>query len=174
MNERRSHSKDAPFVYYIFNSSADARAALLELPFIHETSNSDKLNCDHIFHFGYYYHQPSEKWDAFVAGFDLTHEMWEQLHIAFKKHNGKRKNDHEPEKTAKVPDASKGNAKKVVFLREDYAEGDKFKFLVHKAPNKEDALAFLNIQNITKPLCYIEVETPEGILGRDIDGFYEK
>ena len=179
--------REAPFVMYVFNSSADAKTALLELPYIHKDSNSDNLICDYTFNFGYY-GTPLKKWEAFVSGSSLTHEMWEQLHIAFKKHNGERKNDFEPEKIAEVHNASKGNAQNVMFVRDEYVPGNtikekmefeskgiyKYEYKVHKATNKEDAMAFLNLQKVTKKSFYIVVETPEGTFGRDIDGIYEE
>ena len=99
--------------------------------------------------------------------------MWEQLHIVFKKHNGVRKNDLEPEKTTKAPCVSKGNANKVVFSREEEARGQ-FKYKIYKAQNKDDAIAFLSLQKVTKKMFYIVVETPEGNFGRDVDGIYEE
>jgi len=123
IGERMANPKKAPFVYYIFNSSREARAALLELPFIHEEHPAGKLICDHIFHFGYYdtteNNIPTGKWDAFIAGYDLTHEMWEQIHLTFKKHNGTMKSDLEPDYNVKTASIQRGNSSKVVFVRED-------------------------------------------------------
>ena len=176
IGERMANPKKAPFVYYIFNSSREARAALLELPFIHEEHATGKLICDHIFHFGYYgtteNNIPTGKWDAFIAGFDLTHEMWEQIHFAFKKFNGTMKNDLEPDKNVKTAAIQRGNKSKVVFIREDRTNLGTY--LTYKAPSKADAMAFLSEQRITQRSYYVVVETPEGNYGKDIQGIYKE
>lgn len=50
---------------------------------------------------------------------------------------------------------------------------DKFTYEVYRANSKQEALAFLQSKKVTKKLYYIEVETPEGTFGRDINGIYE-
>ena len=176
IGERMANPKKAPFVYYIFNSSREARAALLALPFIHEEHPTGKLTCDHIFHFGYYdtteNNIPTGKWDAFIAGYDLTHEMWEQIHFAFKKHNGTMKSDLEPDKNVQTASIQRGNSSKVVFVRED--RNDLGTYLTYKGPSKADAMAFLSEQHITQPSYYVVVETPDGNFGKDIQGFYKE
>jgi hypothetical protein len=46
-------------------------------------------------------------------------------------------------------------------------------FEVYKANSKEQALAFLKTKSVTEKLYYIQVETPEGNFGRDINGMYD-
>lgn len=50
---------------------------------------------------------------------------------------------------------------------------DECTYEVYKANSKEQALAFLKTKTVTKKLYYIEVETPEGSFGRDINGMYD-
>ena len=47
-----------------------------------------------------------------------------------------------------------------------------FTYEIYNAPNREQALAFLKSKVVNKPMYYIEVETPEGIFGRDLNGIY--
>ena len=43
----------------------------------------------------------------------------------------------------------------------------------YTADSREQALAFLATKEVTAKYYYIEVKTPEGIFGRDIEGVYE-
>lgn len=171
MGERLQKEVKDPFVYYIFTNEASPRAALLEMPFLHEASDSGKLVCDNVFHFGYYAAENGE-WDAFVAGRELTHDLWERLHSAFQKHGGRKKSDLEPAKGTKTVAGGQGNAKKVKFVREDRTNGATYR--TYKGSNKADALAFLSEQSITQREYYVVVETPEGNFGKDIQGFYQE
>jgi hypothetical protein len=47
-----------------------------------------------------------------------------------------------------------------------------FTYEVYNAPNREQALAFLKAKVVDKKMYYIEVETPEGTFGRDLNGIY--
>ena len=47
-----------------------------------------------------------------------------------------------------------------------------FTYEVYKAPGREQALAFLKSKVVDKQMYYVEVETPEGICGRDVNGIY--
>ena len=46
--------------------------------------------------------------------------------------------------------------------------------MVHTAPTKADALAFLQKKTVKTLSRYLVVDTPEGNLGRDINGIYEE
>lgn len=64
----------------------------------------------------------------------------------------------------------------VEYVSKDYKDtgtGQMFTYEVYRAKSKQQALAFLKTKEVHKKLYYIEVETPEGIFGRDIDGMYE-
>jgi hypothetical protein len=49
----------------------------------------------------------------------------------------------------------------------------KYVYEVHRASCKDHALAFLKKRTVDKKLYYIEVETPEGTFGRDVEGMYD-
>lgn len=55
----------------------------------------------------------------------------------------------------------------------DIQQNREFTYEVYRAESKADALAFLKGKTVTKELYYIEVETPEGNFGRDVNGVYE-
>jgi hypothetical protein len=178
--ERFVSKRKDPFVYYTFVNKADARAALLELPYIHEAADSGELICEEIFNFGYFpvlkdmndLNSFSGEIDAFVVGKDFTSDMFDEAHRIFKKHNGRLHSQAKPEpgmQSKKTPDA--GNPSKVVFRGEMQKEDRTYRS--YDAPTKADAMAFLAQQHVTKPLFYVHVYTPEGKFGRDKDGFYE-
>ncbi|MDR2915362.1 MAG: hypothetical protein LBV74_11110 [Tannerella sp.] len=174
--ERLKNPRKDPFVYYVFQNEANARAAMTELPFMHVASDSKKLICDELFRYGYFAVTNNGaltgEYDAFVAGASFTHDMWKKTHAIFTKHNGVKKNDLEPEKVTVQSRASAGNAGNIVFVREDRDNNSVWR--VHKAPCKADAMAFLSQQQVSRPLFYLIVETPEGNFGRDKDGFYQE
>jgi hypothetical protein len=175
MAERLQNPRKDPFVYYIFSNERDAKAAMLELPFIHTAQDTGKIICDDVFQFGYYavtYDGVfTGQHDAFVAGADFTHEMWEQTHAAFTKHNGMKKNDLEPDKSVRLNVSANGDARQVTFF-DKKREGSNV-WMMYKAPSKADAMAFLSQQHIDKPLYYVVVQTPEGTFGKDKDGYYQ-
>lgn len=176
LGERLHSPKKDPFVYYTFQNEDDAKAAMYELPFLYQAADSGKLIAKEVLRYGYFAVTENGKltgeFDAFIAGEDFTHQMWEQTHEIFAKHNGKKKNDLEPDKNKKVTSPTDGKAQNVTFLRENRNQGSIWR--VYKAQNKADALAFLSQQQITRALYYVVVETPEGNFGRDIDGFYKE
>ena len=165
-----------PFTLYTFENCANARAALLELPCIHEDENG-ALICSEVLIFGYYLRQDSI-YEAIVCGSDLTHELWVQAKASFEKHGGTLKNDLEPTKyAANLPRKSKGDPSKVVFDYEESkpsAMGSTATYRIYKGPDAASAKAFLEVNPVNKPMFYIIVETPEGNYGRDIEGMYKE
>jgi hypothetical protein len=45
---------------------------------------------------------------------------------------------------------------------------------VYSAPEKADAIAFLEEQTVTHPSFFVVVETPDGNFGKDKDGIYQE
>ena len=176
LGERMNNPRKDPFVYYTFTNEADARAALLDLPFIHVAHDSGKMVCDDVFRFGCFEvtenGSSTGQYDAFVAGADLDRKMWERMHEVFTLHNGKFVNDFEPDKNFVRKPLHKGNPKNARF--EKKTSNQRNTWMVYKAPSKADALSFLSTQSVNERLYYVIVETPEGNFGRDIDGFYQE
>lgn len=174
---RQTSSKKDPFVLYSFETEAAARAAMMELPCIHVAVDSGKLVCSEVLIFGVY---PGDagRYEAIVAGDDLTHELWEQAKASFTKHGGKPRGqgDQEPEKRAAPAKAAKPKEGKVTFVREDRQQkmGNTFIYRIHRGPDAASARAFLEKNPVTQQLYYIIVETPEGNYCRDIQGIYKE
>lgn len=171
---RISSSRKDPYVLYTFDTERAARAALLELPCIHEASDTGEVICTEVLTFGCY--QTHEgKWEAIVCGDDLSHELWEQAKAAFARHGGKRKNDLEPEQRARAAPKPKAGGK-VVFVREERQEqsGATMVYRIHRAPDAATAKTFLEEHPVSQRFHYIVVETPEGNYCRDVQGMYKE
>jgi len=173
---RNASQKFEPYALYTFERENDARDALLDLGCIHLAKDTGKLICTETLTFGYY--RTSEgKYEAIICGDDLTHELWAAAKESFSRHNGKRKNDQEPQKRAKPrSEAREAKPGKVVFVREDRQQkmGHTMIYRIHKGPDAPSAKAFLEKNPVTKQLYYIVVETPEGNYCRDIQGIYKE
>jgi hypothetical protein len=63
------------------------------------------------------------------------------------------------------------DTKSVKFVGKEH-KGN-YVYEVYRADSKQQALAFLKTKEVHQKLYYIEVETPEGNFGRDIDGMYD-
>lgn len=197
---RIASSRKDPFVMYVFDRPADARAALLELPCIHEAVDTHDVISTEVLIFGYYRTEQGT-YEALVCGDDLTHALWEQAHESFARHGGRKKNDLEPEVSAQAvqpattareagapagqqarpattaPGPTVGDASKVRFVREDRkpsAMGKTWIYRIHRAPDAASAKAFLEEHPVTDALLYLLVETPEGTYGRDVGGMYKE
>jgi hypothetical protein len=173
---RMQSIKKDPFVLFIFDTKEAANDALMALNYIHATKDSGKLVCSKILQFGYY-PTGDGKYEAWVCGSELTHDMWKEAMEKFKEHGGKRKNDLEPEKLPPIKEeTAEGDISKVIFVREDkqVIRGQIMTYRVHKAPNKSSAMAFLEKNPVTRALYYLVVETPEGNFCRDIQGIYKE
>lgn len=177
---RMSNPKKDPFVLFTFNTKEEAHNALLDLSYIHLAEDSGKPICISVLQFGYYpiEYEGTTKYEAWVCGSELTHDMWQEAMEKFNKQGGKRKNDLEPERTAQIQTkVAEGDASKVLFVREYKRPGplgSYFTYRVYKAPNKASAMAFLEKNPVTRQLYYIVVETPEGNFCRDIQGLYQE
>lgn len=173
--ERPGLSKRPPFTLFIMPSAESAKAALLELPFIHEAADSNKLICDRIMTFGYYavtYEGvPAGTCEALVCGMDLTLDEFNKAEAAFTAHGGSRKSSDAPSPSVKAP-AGNGDAKSVRYKEKIRKDGATYE--VYTAPNKLSAIAFLKGKQVTQGQYYICVDTPEGSFGRDINGIYQE
>lgn len=173
---RNASQKFEPYVLYTFEKEGDAREALLSLDCIHLAKDTGKLICTETLIFGYY-STDEGRFEAIVCGQDLTHELWEAAKESFARHNGKRKNDQEPDKASKSDTkVTKPKLGKAVFVREDRKQdmGHTMIYRIHKAPDAASAKAFLEKNPVTQRLYYIVVETPEGNYCRDIQGIYKE
>jgi hypothetical protein len=173
---RMSSAHKDPFILYIFDSEADARLALLELPCVHAAQDTQRLICTEVLTYGYY---PTEDghYEAILAGGDLTHPLWEQAKAAFSRHAGKLKNQQEPEsRPPAAPPRKDASPDKVKYIREDRKDihGQTMTYRIHRAPDTASAKAFLEKNPVSRKYYYLIVETPEGNYCRDIDGMYKE
>jgi hypothetical protein len=166
---------DDPFVIYYFDKERNARQALLELPCIHVAQDSQRLICTEVLDFGCYLTKSGE-YAAFICGNSLTYELWEQARTSFARHEGTLRNEQEPERRSAPPQTiTAARPDKVVFMREIRRQNEMGATIIkrlHSAPDAASAKAFLQQHPVTEQFYYIEIETPEGNYGRDIQGVY--
>ncbi len=172
---RLSTTKRDPFALYIFERDADARAALLDMPYIHEAVDTGNLICSEVLLYGYYQAE-NGKYEAIICGEDLSLEMWERARQSFHKYGGVVKNEQAPENKKESGRPKSNKHGEVVFLREEkmVRGGSAMTYRIHEAPDAETAKAFLLKTDVSEPLCYVIVETPDGNYGRDIQGIYKE
>jgi tetratricopeptide (TPR) repeat protein len=63
----------------------------------------------------------------------------------------------------------------VEFINMEYRKGRRqdYAYEVYRAPSSADAIAFLKTKTVKREFYYIEVETPEGVYGCDVEGVYK-
>lgn len=177
-----------PFIYYGFyvgprDGKADAIAAMTELPCFHVATDSGKLISTEVLDFGVYPVYCSDgsgtitSWKAFLSGKNITLELFEAAIASFNKHHGNsvRVSDPPAPKPKPAAQPTSGSASSVQFDREEHQtmNGLPITKRYYNGPSKSAAIAFLQEHPVDKPLFFIEVFTPEGRFGRDIDGIYD-
>jgi hypothetical protein len=171
-----SHKKD-PFVIYTFDDEQHARAALLELPYIHVANDTNSLICTETLIFGCYAVDDG-KYEAVICGEDLALNQWENVHSSFVRHGGRLKNEERPHWRPTASDTNlSADEAPVIFVNELKSRnqaGHVCTYAIHKGPSAAAAKHFLAQRIVSKQLYYIVVETPEGNYGRDIDGIYKE
>ena len=141
--------------------------------FIHEAKDTGKLISTEPVIFGYY-KQDDGKFEAILAGKNLTHELWLKAKESFEKSGGKCKDEIEPDtlfinKEERSPDFSK-----VIFVRKITVKNPPNPtYEDYKCDDTELAKEFLMSKTVDKKLYYIAVTTPKEIWGMDIDGIYK-
>ncbi|MBM3334891.1 hypothetical protein FJY63_09540 [Candidatus Sumerlaeota bacterium] len=188
---RNMRQKFDPFVLYYFSNERRARKALLELDCVHEAKDTGNLICTEPLIFGYYQTEVEDevviagvvlspkggKYEAIVAGENLSHELWQKAKDAFEKHGGWRKNDREPEKVAAAVTKKPPNfAGKVQMLRKytDRNRPGNPTYEDYECDDAELAKEFLMTRSVDRELYYVTVKTPMGTWGIDIKGLYKE
>ena len=169
-----------PIIFYFFDNKETATQALSEVSCIALADDSRKLICTDILTFGVFPavdNDDSPTWGALLAGKNLTEDLWQETQECFEIHGGRmRREDYPLESTASMPKKGEENKNdKVTFchdinLADTGGTGTK---KIYEAPNKTVALDFLKSKNISESFYYIEIETPDGWVGKDKDGVYE-
>lgn len=142
---RNIASNPEPYLLYAFDNEEDAKNSLLELPFIHLASDTNKLICTKVLYFGYYQNE-NGKFEVFIGGTDLSYKIFIKAKKSFIKFNGTLIGELEPDKTV-IPKKTrvKSNKEKITFVREQRKKiTDKtLIYRIYKAPNSDSAIEFL-------------------------------
>ena len=168
--------KKDPFALCLFDRAEDARAALLELPCIHQAQDTGNLICSETLVFGYWSDE-SGGYHAIICGDDLSYPLWQQAKDAFERHAGRLKSDLAPNRDSlQAKSGPEGRPQEVAFVRERREEkmGSTFVYRIYKGPNSASAKSFLEKTPVAEKFFYIVVETPEGNYCRDIKGIYKE
>jgi hypothetical protein len=173
---------ESPYIRFYFDERDAAVAALTSVPCIHVASDSGKLISTEPIDFGLYPTPSADgtgriaTWGVLLAGRHVTLEMFDIAVAACQGNKGNElKVRGRPAASPNALDAeSSANASAAIFVRLEQGNigGRSITKKIYSAPSKASALAFLQKQTVSTPFFYIEVETPEGRFGRDLDGIY--
>ena len=166
------------YVAYLFPSTKDATAALQKLTYITVTANGElKCTKDNLL-FGTYPHQDGAV--AYIGGTDFHYAPWREATAVLPELEGAQyfKVSTEPSVMLDVPDidrmASEQNIKIESLGIEDVREtgGGVTRCYKYRAESKDMAMLFLENFQVNEEGIVVQVETPEGIWGKDENGIY--
>jgi hypothetical protein len=168
-------------IYYGFKSKEEAYLAMLDIPCIKLASDSKELICTEIIEFGVYWDSYNDKyWEAFLQGPALTPDIYLAAEKSFIRHNGIKicskepvGDNSKPKTVLKKPQPNMSNSVKFIKKSNVSMMGITGTKEIYEAPNKSVAIEFLKSKQVSKQYYYIEIETPDGLFGKDIDGGYE-
>lgn len=165
-----------PMAFYLFDSEPKARQALSDISCIATASDTGELICTEVLTYGVFPAVDPEGdpcWGAILAGKSLTLSLWEEARAAFAANGGQARKEEEPDSSAGASPAE-GDPSLVKFSHE--RTDDSFgvaTYVHHTAPTKADALAWLKQQSVDQRSYFLVVETPEGVISRDVQGIFE-
>lgn len=173
-----------PILFYFFESESQANAALAEVSCIKVAEDSGKFICTEILTYGVFPGMDEEgeysQWAVLLAGKSLHHDLWTEARECFQRHGGTKRREDEPgadsANQSQGEGKEKGDPSLVQFSHErqdDSVFGIVATYRHHTAPNRASALAWLQQHPVNKPSYFLVVETPEGVVARDIQGIYE-
>lgn len=166
---RTAGQKFEPFLLYEFGIMNDAINGIKGNDFIH-TCADGSLICTEAFVFGIYENEKG-KFEAFIAGWDITLAQWKQAKNSLDNNGGELVKEQKPGKEVKK-ETEKADISSVVHQSTDQSGPNTYE--VYSGPDAETAKEFLKTKNVMQPLYYVVVETPEGNYGRDKDGIYKE
>ncbi len=166
------------YVAYMFPSLKEATAALQRLTYITVNPNGDLRCTKENLQFGVYPHQDGAV--AFIGGTDFHYAPWREATAVLPELEGARyfKVSTEPSVMLDVPDidrmASEQNIKIESLGIEDVREpgGGFTRCYKYRAESKDMAMLFLENFQVNEEGIVVQVETPEGIFGKDENGIY--
>lgn len=173
-NEYEKRRPNTPFLRYVFDNQLQAIEALLSITCIHQAVDTGHLICTEPIILGCY-RIIDGRFEAFLAGEQLTYRTWAEATEKFSSRRGKYRNQLKPATQERLK-FKKSTPEKVAFKKEYYQIGltDTKFYQIFEASSAQVAWAFLlDRENvITDRNRYIHVETPEGIICRDADGVH--
>ncbi len=167
--------KNFKYVAYMFPSLKDASKALTRLTYITAMPNGE-LKCTRDILFGVYPHQNGAV--AFVGGKKFHYALWREASSVLPELEGASyfKVSEEPEVKLDIPDIKKlGKEGEIESLGvEDVtdAEGSFTRCYKYRIHSRETAMAFLENFQINEEGIVVQVETDNGILGKDENGIF--
>lgn len=184
---------DFPFIFCDMADRKTAMDAMLALPPFRLAKDSGDLICTEVLQFGVY-PQAGGSWGFFLAGSQISLELFNAAVASCNKHNGKDLRLGDPPKAshggnkvlpARSETATFEREEKVDMLAMMRARGIEVvgapaggpRYATKKyyrASTKRAALDFLQRSLVDQPHYYLVVLTPEGNFGRDKDGIYEQ
>jgi hypothetical protein len=169
-----------PHIFYDMPSEQDAVNAMLSLPPFKLAADSGKIISTEVLQFGVFdksevYGEPI--WGFFLAGKQITLELFNLATVSCQKYNGSNA------KLISPPQEASNNILELYDNDTDNVEFDSKQEIdvlgivavrvFYKARTKKSALEFLKNTDVNKGLYYIIVSTPDGFFGKDINGIYE-
>jgi len=158
-----------PFVCYTFKDQAQAEGALASLSYIKRAHDTGNLISRELINFGYYESFPGT-FEVIVFGDSLSPAMHDEAMKKLAASGGALKDHKQPPPTSTRERAAPAAAP-VAFVRTE--RKGQYTYHRYRGPSKEAALARLKTLSLPKKLEYHIVETPEGDLGRDVDGMFD-
>ncbi|MBR6374266.1 MAG: hypothetical protein IKS20_13890, partial [Victivallales bacterium] len=162
------------YVTYMFPNEEEARNALLQLSYISALPNG-ALKCSKNIDYGTYPHNGKEI--AFIGGTDLHYAPWREATAVMPELPNAQyfKVSTEPSVQLEMPNMAEQNIDIKDLGREEIRTEDGSIMLCYKYSclSKEDAMYFLENLTLNEEGVTIQVETPEGYLGKDMEGIFE-
>ncbi len=166
------------YVAYLFPNMSEASAALSKLSYI-ISDREGNLSCKRDIHFGVYPHQGGAV--CFVGGEKLNYAYWREASAILPELPNATyfKVSTEPDVMLELPDVEALNKEgdlQITSLGVDDVSNENGEFsrcFKYSTTSKEQALAFLNKTAVKEEGIVIQVETSEGIFGKDSNGIFE-
>lgn len=165
------------YVAYLFPNMNEANTALSKLSYI-TTDKDGNLSCARDIFFGAYPHQEGAV--CFVGGVRLNYALWREATAILPELPGAVyfKVSPEPSVMLDLPDMADGKDDdlqiKSLGTEDITSESGEFsRCFKYSSNSKTNAMAFLEKTDIQEDGIIIQVATPEGNVGKDINGIFE-
>ena len=163
------------YVAYMFPNLKDASKALTRLSYIQALPSGDLKSTRDIM-FGVYPHQNGAV--AFLGGTKFHYALWREASAVLPELEGAQyfKVSDEPEVKLDIPDIKEigadGEIESLGVEDATDAEGSFTRCYKYRIHSRETAMAFLENFQINEEGIVVQVETDEGVLGKDENGIF--